>query len=49
MDPRFQYCVDGLIRVDLRQADPRLLKKYLGAEGAATFLAYHDADQQQAG
>ncbi|MDR9436695.1 MAG: GNAT family N-acyltransferase [Thiohalophilus sp.] len=49
VDPEFQHCVDGLIRVDLRQADPRLLKKYLGAEGAAAFLAYHDADKLQAG
>ncbi len=49
VDPQFQHCVDGLIRVDLRQADPRLLKKYLGSEGAATFLNYYEADKQQAG
>lgn len=49
VDPQFQHCIDGLIRVDLRQADPRLLKKYLGVEGAAAFLACHDADKQRAG
>ncbi len=47
VDPHFQHCVDGLIRVDLRQADHRLLKKYLGAEGAAAFLDYHNTDKQR--
>ncbi len=33
--------LDGLIMVDLRQTDPRLLSKYMGTEAAEHFLAFH--------
>lgn len=49
VDPGFGDCVDGLIRVDLRQADPRVLSKYLGQDGARQFLAWHGQGQQQVG
>jgi putative hemolysin len=39
VDPNFANALDGLIVVDLRKTDRRLLVRYLGEEGAATFLA----------
>lgn len=33
--------LDALIMVDLRQTDPRVLSKYMGAEVAENFLAFH--------
>ena len=41
VDPSFGDVLDGLILVDLRQTDPRMLERYLGKENTATFLAYH--------
>ena len=40
-DAQFSNTLDGLMRVDLRHSDPRVLDRYMGAEGAASFLAYH--------
>lgn len=34
-DPLFSNVVDGLVMVDLRQTEPRLLKRYFGEEAAA--------------
>jgi putative hemolysin len=42
-DDQFSDALDGLIMVDLRASDPRLLAHYLGEEGAARFLAFHSA------
>ncbi len=42
VDPGFGGCLDGLIVVDLTRTDPRLLAAYMGEEGAAAFLDYHD-------
>jgi hypothetical protein len=35
--------MDGLIVVDLIQTDRKTLERYMGREGAAAFLAYHEA------
>jgi putative hemolysin len=43
-DHRFSDALDGLIMVDLRASDPRVLSRYMGGEGAATFLARHCSD-----
>lgn len=43
VDPSFGGCLDGLIVVDLTRTDRRLLEAYLGEDGAASFLSYHDA------
>lgn len=40
VDRNFANALDGLIVVDLRKTDLRLLQRYLGEEGAATFLAH---------
>jgi hypothetical protein len=40
-DEQFNDSLDGLIMVDLRASDPRVLARYMGEEGAAEFLASH--------
>jgi len=42
LDPHFSNALDGLIVVDLVETDPRLLDRYMGKEGAASFLSYHN-------
>jgi putative hemolysin len=37
VDPKFANALDGLIVVDLRKTDVRLLERYMGKEGAAAF------------
>ena len=37
IDPAFSYVMDGLILVDLTQTEPRILERYMGKSGAATF------------
>jgi len=41
VDRDFAGVVDGLVLVDLRRTDRRLLDRYLGREGAAAFVAFH--------
>ncbi len=41
VDRDFGDVLDALLLVDLRRTDPRLLRRYLGAQGAAAFLARH--------
>lgn len=41
-DEKFNNALDGLIMVDLRASDPRVLARYMGEEGAAAFLSYHN-------
>jgi putative hemolysin len=41
IDPSFSNGLDGLIMVDLTKCDERLLKHYMGKEGIAHFLSYH--------
>jgi putative hemolysin len=38
VDRRFQNALDGLIVVDLRKTDARVLERYMGKEGAVQFL-----------
>lgn len=41
VDPDFSEALDGLVLVDLRETDPVVLQRYMKAEGAEYFLAYH--------
>jgi putative hemolysin len=41
VDREFSNALDGLIVVDLLSTDRKQLERYLGKEGAATFLEYH--------
>lgn len=43
VDKGFADCLDGLIVVDLLQADRRQLERYMGKAGLAGFTAYHEA------
>jgi hypothetical protein len=39
VDRRFANALDGLIVVDLRKTDIRVLERYMGKDGAAQFLS----------
>lgn len=41
VDHQFGDTLDGLMFVDLPQADPKVLKRYMGAEGFREFMDYH--------
>jgi putative hemolysin len=41
LDRSFSNGLDGLIMVDLTKCDTKLLRHYMGKEGAAAFLTYH--------
>ncbi len=43
VDAKFSNVLDGLLLVDLREAKPELLARYLGKEGSAGFLRLHQA------
>jgi len=49
VDRDFSNVVDGLIHVDLRHTDPRILNKYMGREAAEAFIAWHNPTQRQTG
>jgi putative hemolysin len=40
-DDQFSDALDGLVVVDLRASEPRVLARYMGEAGAATFFAHH--------
>ncbi len=42
VDPAFGHCVDGLCVLDLLSADRRTVRRYLGDEQLARFLAVHN-------
>jgi hypothetical protein len=39
VDPAFNDAVDGLIVVDLTKTEPRILERYMGKAGYASFMA----------
>ena len=41
VDPDFGNVLDGLILIDVPSIDPRVMKKYLGAETGEAYLQYH--------
>ena len=41
VDPEFSSVVDGLILVDLSQAAPKTLRRYMGNETANAYLKLH--------
>jgi putative hemolysin len=41
VDPKFSRCLDGLIVVDLARTDRAMLNRYMGVEGADSFLNIH--------
>ncbi len=45
VDKDFSDVVDGLVLVDLTKTNETILKRYMGAQAAASFLAHHRAVQ----
>jgi putative hemolysin len=43
-DDQFSDALDGLVVVDLRASEPRVLARYMGEEGAAAFFACHGTE-----
>jgi putative hemolysin len=41
VDSQFNDCLDGLIMVDLRETDAKILQRYMDKEGVKAFLNYH--------
>ncbi|MDO9631567.1 MAG: GNAT family N-acyltransferase, partial [Humidesulfovibrio sp.] len=41
LDPDFGNCLDGLISVDLRATDQRVLARFMGSDNARRFQAHH--------
>jgi putative hemolysin len=41
VDSQFNDCLDGLIMVNLRETEPKILQRYMDKEGVKTFLNYH--------
>jgi len=41
IDKQFSNCIDGLVVVDLRKTNTHILNRYMGREGAASFLNAH--------
>jgi putative hemolysin len=39
VDPAFGHCIDGLIVVDLRTTEPKILKRFMGEQGHLRFAA----------
>ncbi len=46
VDPAFGDVLDGLIIVDLRETEPRMLERYLGKDGCRSFRAYHEGPRE---
>lgn len=49
VDPGFSDVLDVLIAVDLRVTDPKILEKYMGKDGAASFQAHDQCGVELAG
>jgi hypothetical protein len=45
-DPQFSDSLDGLIVVDLAQTEPRVLERYMGKEGYASFISHYGRPSQ---
>jgi putative hemolysin len=47
VDDQFGDALDGLVTVDLRKTEPRLLARYMGKAGAQQFLEFQHREAQQ--
>lgn len=47
VDKAFSNALDGLMMADLTETDPKLLRRYMGEEGARAFLEYHAAPKDK--
>lgn len=44
VDPAFNFSLDGLIAVNLLKCDPRVLRRYMGADELEAYLRGHGVD-----
>jgi putative hemolysin len=49
VDPEFSSVLDVLIMVDLRRTEPKILARYMGREGAESFLRGHAGQARASG
>lgn len=49
VDPAFSDVIDALMVADLLESDRRMLARYMGREGAETFLAHHEGAARPVG
>lgn len=47
VDPDFSDVLDGLILVDLTKTDRKILRRYMGDEGLASFLQFHGLEEKK--
>jgi putative hemolysin len=47
VDRQFGSVLDGLIMVDLRQVEPKVLARYMGKPGMVAFRAYHSLEDKK--
>ena len=45
VDPAFNFSLDGFITVSIPDIDPRVLKRYMGAEEYAAYMAHHQEEK----
>jgi len=45
IDPEFSDVLDGLMLLDLRKSDPKMLRRFMGEDGYATFQQIHGEDE----
>jgi len=48
VDPQFSNTLDGFVKVDLTETPREMLTRYLGRDGARTFLAWHTSVPRRA-
>lgn len=41
VDPDFNYCIDGMVAIDIADADERMMRRYMGSENFSRYLAEH--------
>ncbi len=47
IDPSFGDCMDGLIIVDLKDTEPNILGRFMGADKATAYLKWHKLDNNK--
>jgi putative hemolysin len=46
LDRQFSDAIDGLIWVDIKRTDPKLVRRFQGEKGSEFYLAYHQASDR---
>lgn len=46
VDPDFNYCIDGMVAIRVSEADPRMMRRYMGAEAFAEYCKMHSPERK---